>query len=50
MGIKTLRVLLGHKSLQTTMIYLRVAKRRIDKVGTQIEELYIRASEKRRQS
>jgi len=48
--INTLRVLLGHKSLQTTMIYLRVTKSRIEQVGTPLEELYIRAGEKRRQS
>ena len=48
--INTLRVLLGHKSLQTTMIYLRVAKRRVEQVGTPLEELCIRSAEERRQS
>jgi len=48
--INTLRALLGHKSLQTTMIYLRVAKRRIEQVGTPLEGLHIRAAEERSQS
>jgi site-specific recombinase XerD len=47
--INTLRVLLGHKSLQTTMIYLRVAKRRVEQVGTPLDELFVRAAEERRQ-
>lgn len=38
--INTLRQLMGHKSIQTTMIYLHVAKRRIETVGTPLEDLF----------
>jgi len=38
--INALRVLLGHKSLKTTMIYLHVANRRIQEVGTPLEDLF----------
>jgi len=48
--INTLRVLLGHKSLQTTMIYLRVAKRRIEQVGTPLDDLYLCVAEERSQA
>lgn len=47
--VNTLRVLLGHKSLKTTMAYLRVARRRIEQVGTPLEDLYVRAAEERGQ-
>jgi len=47
--VNTLRVLLGHKSLKTTMVYLRVARRRIEQVGTPLEDLYVRAAEERGQ-
>ncbi|MCH6258909.1 site-specific integrase [Puniceicoccaceae bacterium K14] len=38
--INTLRELMGHKSIKTTMIYLHVAKRRIETVGTPLESLF----------
>lgn len=38
--VNTLRELMGHSSLKTTMIYLRVAKRRPMEVGTPLEDLY----------
>lgn len=38
--INTLRVLMGHKNVQTTMIYLRVARRRVAAAGTPLEDLY----------
>lgn len=38
--INALRVLLGHRSIKTTMIYLHVAKRRIQEVGTPLEDLF----------
>lgn len=38
--INALRVLLGHRSIKTTMIYLHVAKRRIQQAGTPLEDLF----------
>jgi len=35
--INTLRVLMGHESIRTTMVYLHVAKTRIGKTGTPLE-------------
>lgn len=40
--INTLSKLLGHESVQTTMIYLHVVSARIDKAGTPLEDLYRR--------
>lgn len=48
--VNTLRALLGHKSLRTTMAYLHVARRRVEQVGTPLEDLYANAARERSES